>query len=162
MEQLHKKYYIREFTPSENSILVEFVEFNTERKIILPVENKRYLTGQDLDNYIMSFCPIKETIPVVEEAVNYDEIQALVVPNIIYTETLATKRRELLSERGKALASSDWTQLPDVQKTLDEEEKKRWLEFRQALRDITKQESFPEYVDWPKRPYVLGVTIFNE
>jgi hypothetical protein len=48
----------------------------------------------------------------------------------------------LRSERNKRLAESDWTQLPDVQASLTEEQKGKWLQYRQELRDIT--ELYPE------------------
>ena len=50
------------------------------------------------------------------------------------------KRKELLSE-------SDWTQLSDisVNKTL-------WAEYRQSLRDITKQSGYPFEIIWPEKP----------
>jgi hypothetical protein len=45
------------------------------------------------------------------------------------------------------LAESDWTQLPDAPV-----DKEAWATYRQALRDITKQDGFPEDVEWPTRP----------
>lgn len=53
------------------------------------------------------------------------------------------KRKELLSE-------SDWTQIPDNQLTT--EQKALWSQYRQALRDITSQESYPFNVIWPTKP----------
>ena len=162
MEQWRKKYFIRDFLPESNSIVVEFVDFGLERTIILPVDNDRYPVGQDLDNYIMGFSPIKEKIPEPKKAINNAEIEALLTRNSPHTLTKSKLRNEAISARNIALSSSDWTQLPDVQDTLSEEEKIRWKTFRQELRDITKQEGFPENFDWPKRPYILGVTIFDE
>jgi hypothetical protein len=52
------------------------------------------------------------------------------------------------SKRGNLLANSDWTQLPDV----PEETRLKWQEYRQALRDITLQEGFPENIIWPTKP----------
>lgn len=50
-------------------------------------------------------------------------------------------------ERNKLLSSSDWTQLPDAPV-----DKTAWATYRQALRDITSQEGFPENVVWPVKP----------
>lgn len=51
------------------------------------------------------------------------------------------------SKRNRLLASSDWTQLPDVDLTTAE--KARWITYRQALRDMTEQDflngNFPIY-----------------
>ena len=46
--------------------------------------------------------------------------------------------------RNELLAASDWTQFADS--PLDEEEKASWRAYRQYLRDITKDESFPYVV----------------
>lgn len=51
------------------------------------------------------------------------------------------------AERNRKLAECDWTQ------TLDSPtDKKAWAEYRQALRDITKQEGFPYNITWPEEP----------
>lgn len=57
---------------------------------------------------------------------------------------------EVRAERNRLLAECDWTQLIDV--PLDAIAKGVWSEYRQALRDITKQENFPENVIWPTKP----------
>jgi hypothetical protein len=52
------------------------------------------------------------------------------------------------------LASSDWTQLPDVDLTV--EQKQAWADYRQQLRDIMS--TVPEVIDenyqptWPVPP----------
>lgn len=48
------------------------------------------------------------------------------------------------------LARCDWTQATDS--PLNAEQKAAWAEYRQALRDITSQEGFPENVQWPSTP----------
>ena len=50
--------------------------------------------------------------------------------------------------RNRLLASSDWTQLPDVPQTL----KDAWATYRQALRDVTAQSGFPQNITWPTQP----------
>jgi hypothetical protein len=52
--------------------------------------------------------------------------------------------------RNQLLSQSDWTQLVDV--SLTEEQKAAWAEYRQALRDVTKQPGFPESITWPSTP----------
>ncbi len=51
-------------------------------------------------------------------------------------------------KRDTLLNSTDWTQLPDV----PEETKQKWSVYRQALRDITNQEGYPNTVTWPTEP----------
>lgn len=51
-------------------------------------------------------------------------------------------------KRYSLLLNCDWTQLPDV----PEETRLKWQDYRQALRDITLQEGFPENIIWPTKP----------
>lgn len=54
--------------------------------------------------------------------------------------------------RNILLSESDWTQVSDV--PMASWDKEKWLEYRQALRDITDHENFP-YLnedDWPTKP----------
>lgn len=54
---------------------------------------------------------------------------------------------EVRAQRNALLAACDWTQLPDapVNRTA-------WARYRQNLRDITSQPSFPFAVNWPVQP----------
>lgn len=65
-------------------------------------------------------------------------------------EILEEKTQQILSERNFLLTESDWTILPDAPFTAAK--KKKWKEYRQALRDITKQKGFPENVVFPEKP----------
>jgi hypothetical protein len=55
-------------------------------------------------------------------------------------------------ERQSLLAQSDWTQLNDVARNMAPEKLQAWEVYRQALRDITLQTSFPNEVVWPVNP----------
>ena len=48
--------------------------------------------------------------------------------------------------RDKLLSKTDWWAVQD--RTMSQEEK----DYRQALRDITSQEGFPENIVWPTKP----------
>lgn len=60
---------------------------------------------------------------------------------------VALNEQEARDLRGKLLAASDWTQVPDA--PVDQAV---WATYRQALRDIPQQEGFPESVVWPTKP----------
>lgn len=64
-------------------------------------------------------------------------------------EQLSSWRR---IERQSLLAQSDWTQLSDVLTTMTPEKLQEWKTYRQALRDIPLQASFPTDVTWPTKP----------
>jgi hypothetical protein len=55
---------------------------------------------------------------------------------------------EVKAKRQQLLSASDWTQLPDVPLVT----KEAWAAYRQALRDITEQTSYPQEVVWPNPP----------
>ena len=52
--------------------------------------------------------------------------------------------------RNKLLNDSDWTHMADCQ--LTDAEKTSWGVYRQALRDITAHEGFPNDIVWPSLP----------
>lgn len=54
---------------------------------------------------------------------------------------------QVTSRRNELLASTDWTQLPDI----PEATKATWTSYRQALRDITTQLD-PANIVWPTPP----------
>ena len=70
-----------------------------------------------------------------------DEELAVTTPT---PEALATKAR---TQRNNLLSQSDWTQVADA--PVDQT---AWATYRQALRDITDQEGFPETIVWPVEP----------
>lgn len=50
-------------------------------------------------------------------------------------------------KRNHLLKFSDWTQVPDAPVNRQD-----WATYRQALRDITLQDGFPENINWPTEP----------
>lgn len=56
------------------------------------------------------------------------------------------KASAIREERNRLLTESDWRALTD--QTLSDE----WRDYRQALRDISSQETFPDSVIWPTVP----------
>ena len=60
--------------------------------------------------------------------------------SIVFSANVRTKRNKLLAE-------SDWTQVADAPV-----DKAAWATYRQALRDITEQDGFPENVSYPDKP----------
>jgi len=60
--------------------------------------------------------------------------------SIVYSQAIRTQRNKLLKE-------SDWTQVADAPV-----DKAAWATYRQALRDITEQDGFPNNINWPTKP----------
>lgn len=63
------------------------------------------------------------------------------------SEKISSLSSDIRLERNQKLQSCDWTQLVDSPVN-----KLAWSEYRQKLRDITKQPGFPEVVLWPIEP----------
>jgi len=74
------------------------------------------------------------------------EIDALPKPPTP-AELLAALTTEARDKRNALLTESDWTQVADA--PVDQT---AWANYRQALRDITDQEGFPETIVWPIEP----------
>lgn len=62
-------------------------------------------------------------------------------------DTVALER-SIRARRDGLLASTDWTQMPDVAA----DTKQKYAEYRQLLRDVPQQDGFPEAVVWPTPP----------
>jgi hypothetical protein len=58
------------------------------------------------------------------------------------------KAQEIRAVRNEELLKTDWTMLPDA----SVENYQQWADYRQALRDVTKQEGFPWNVIFPEQP----------
>lgn len=89
---------------------------------------------------LMSCDPYIEDDQVFTVTVTAKTEEDLAADLLILTTAIRAKRNQLLLE-------SDWTQIPDV--PLDKE---AWGLYRQALRDITTQEGFPQNVTFPDKP----------
>lgn len=64
--------------------------------------------------------------------------------------TAEEKASAIRAQRNALLAASDWSQSADS--PLSTTAKAAWKTYRQSLRDITKQDTFPESVTWPEAP----------
>ena len=71
---------------------------------------------------------------------------AIAKPTPIFNADAAAMQIRI--KRNKLLAACDWTQVNDVSAATSQ----KWLTYRQTLRDITNQSSFPENVSWPVAP----------
>ena len=56
------------------------------------------------------------------------------------------KEEEIRQKRNELLKETDWMALSDVTIT------DSWKTYRQELRDITSQPTFPDEVTWPTKP----------
>ena len=130
---------------------------------LLPV-NWENISGLDKSQNDLPFLKSLGWFPVVRQTVEYNsathdissfqyqiqENQVIEIPvvtpipgkepQVIDTpsfETLKSKfMGQLRAARNQRLADCDYTQLADIQSTMDDETKARWVVYRQALRDF--------------------------
>lgn len=68
----------------------------------------------------------------------------------LYEKRKTIQNRAVRKNRDSLLAACDWTQIPDA--PLTAEQKTAWAQYRQDLRDVPSQASFPWSVVWPTKP----------
>ena len=105
-------------------------------------DGESYIVGEyDLNDYlIINGKPTKKP-QKPSEFHDFDYSISSWVINDVGIEKIRSKRNNLLVD-------SDWTQLSDV----PEQTRLKWQSYRQALRDITLQDGFPENIIWPTKP----------
>lgn len=81
---------------------------------------------------------ISQTVKPTEEEL--EEAWVLFQPKLIWNP--------IRVQRNFKLSESDWTQLPDVSIP----NRPAWVEYRQKLRDVTKNFQTPQDVIWPVPP----------
>ncbi|UYU33238.1 tail fiber assembly protein [Siccibacter colletis] len=57
------------------------------------------------------------------------------------------KAEEIRAERDRRIAECDWAMMPDAPT-----DKEAWAAYRQALRDVPQQHTFPLDPVWPSAP----------
>jgi|LakMenEpi03Aug12_release.lakeMendotaPanAssembly.Ray.scaffolds.fasta_scaffold180374_3 hypothetical protein len=113
---------------------------------------------------------IANSAMMVKQFIDLDETKQKLIPtdpyikdNIVYTVDVVNKSEDELNadneriltqlgdsirhNRNLLLKDSDWTQIADAPV-----DKTAWANYRQELRDITLQESFPFDIIWPEKP----------
>ena len=102
--------------------------------------------------YIVAFDdpPIANQGQVVEQASEpeYDDGRWVLKYTVrdMTEEELSHQGELVRADRNRLLSESDWTQLPD-----SKADKQAWADYRQSLRDITEDSSFP-FVTLPEAP----------
>ena len=59
-------------------------------------------------------------------------------------------KKEVRAHRDRLLTETDWVVVKHNE--LGAPIPQEWLDYRQALRDITEQSGFPDNVEWPQEP----------
>ena len=138
-------YKIINYYPEYGELEIIFEETNNTFKVILPIENDNFVTGDRLNQVLESFqncSKVDERKNNVLGVKNVEEIKSL-----ISTDNC---KLSIYNQRQILLSNSDWTQ--GLDSPLSEEKKDEWKVYRQQLRDITLQSGFPLETVWPNQP----------
>lgn len=138
---------------SNNQITLEYDGIT--RNFPLPIHDGLYPEGEELDALLTRYVQIqRENVEVIPTATNEDAIKSLV-------ETPTVTVIKLKHQRNRLLGFTDKFVLPDAPITNLE----AWKTYRQDLRDLPNQLSFPNIVIWPIPPVQLknpmGVALTN-
>ena len=119
-----------------------------------------YLTTEDVEPYGFGlynhttvptpgrYQKVEEVTPVQNSENIWEQTFALVdMTAEERSEADSEKALIVRAERDYKLSTSDWTQLPD-----SPADASVWTSYRQALRDVSGQETFPWDVTWPTQP----------
>lgn len=120
----------------------------------------RPLTNKDIESFGYAFFKetTKPTPGLYEKVIEGDPIKledGSYEQSWIIVEVSSDEKKEIdnhqaflmREQRNFMLTACDWTQLPNA--PVDSE---IWINYRQALRDITLQEGFPHNITWPSKP----------
>jgi len=100
----------------------------------------------DIDNDpVLSTCTAVECDDTVGGGDLYDG-------STFSTPVIPISEAEVRSDRNGRLVLSDYILLPDIWANLSSSKQNEWTVYRQALRDVTGQDDFPETVTWPTKP----------
>lgn len=106
----------------------------------------RFLDGKEYDEW--THTNILDSVPLLQEDgfwyIGYTVVEKTEEEKTAHSAAFARDARQ---KRNAFLKESDWTQLGDCQ--LTETQKAHWEAYRQALRDVTDQETFPQIIEWP-------------
>ena len=111
-------------------------DFNTIEDVVYPIPDDY---TSDSEYALINGVVVNVGLPPTP---NHDWDGEKYILNVGKLIKLVTEHRSVL------LLSSDWTQLPDV----PEATRDAWTTYRQALRDITNQPTYPLDVIWPDPP----------
>jgi hypothetical protein len=178
------QYRIESFNQGDSKIFVLYFPENTE----LPVLGEYFtinenMTQEEIDTMIVNLVPVYKWIrfeenasakSVVENLVGgpKSQIKTSVVPEQLpppektpqeleqeLLDQIKNKETDIRRQRNTLLFLTDYTQTEDYIK----DDKEDWKNYRQALRDITDQETFPDSVVWPEPPTEVNRLInFNQ
>ena len=175
------QYKIESFNQGDSRIFVLYFPENTN----LPVIGEYFyvnenMTQEDINTMIVNSVPVYKWIRFEENEITKNNVQNFISSekSEIKTYTIEenteppektpeeiaqelsdgreNKARDIRIQRNTILLLTDHTQIEDYLK----DDKQDWKTYRQELRNITDQETFPDSVEWPTPPLEVN-SLYN-
>lgn len=119
---------------------------NTSFAINQPITNFHGVTAYS-PTPIPSYDGLRQTVKEVAPVNGQQQWVIEALPQSAVDQNLQNLAASVRAQRNQMLAETDWTQLPDSPVSAA-----AWANYRQALRDVTAQQGFPENIQWPAKP----------
>lgn len=125
------------FSPSNKSFYLVYSDVKNLPDDIKEVSKKEYdAIFEDLDQTELGY----DKVLSCDDSGN---------PKVLKNKLPVTPNDQVIrNKRNRLLKETDWSQLPDVPEVIRDQYK----EYRQSLRDVTRQSTFPDSVKWPNKP----------
>ena len=138
-------YDVINFHPDTGILELYIHELQSTISVEVPINDGKFLTGDELIHYIAGFIPVHSIQRKRELAnvTNADEFKQFIKE----TSTAQSKADAARAHRHNLLLACDWVVLPDA--GFSAEQMKIFLEYRQKLRDVPQQPGFPHNIEWP-------------
>lgn len=138
-------YDVVNFDPSNGVLEVYIHELESKLSIEVPIENNQFIIGDNLLQYIAGFIPTHsiQRKKQLDNVTNINDFKQF----INKTNNRASLAKSIRLLRDAELTKSDWTVLPDTKIT--EKQLEIFKKYRQELRDVPQQPSFPNSIVWP-------------
>ena len=151
------KHDILSFDPFSGGLVVKYYTDEFQEGFVysidLPVQDNKFPEADELETLIQQYAPKGQLERIVQ--IKNSTVPASLTAYIdgrIPQDDSQVKAERIRSERNVLLLRTDYTQLPDA--PLSSIEKEAWAGYRQALRNITTQDTFPDSVVFPLPPDV--------
>ena len=137
-----------EFLPRVNSTDKKLPSYGDGEKPVF--KNNKWVVLKDHRGKIAYNANDRDDLYVVEELGDLKKGFVLEQPELVLSDD--EKWEQVRKKRNSLLAQSDWTVLSDS--PLSDENKQKYIEYRQKLRDITKAYKKADDVVYPDQPKV--------
>lgn len=139
-------FHIIDFYPETGTLEVFVEELGLSMTVDVPIENDRFLIGDNLHRYISGIIP--QFAIMRKRQLKNVQNQSDMLQYVNVEKRKESKAAAARAIRHKALLECDWVMMPDA--GFSEKQVETFKKYRQQLRDVPQQIGFPEHIVWPQ------------